>query len=123
MHAKRKYYTAFSLLIVSFWGYFIVQILTNSHWQMDLETGQTVITQTLLLAIVGGIYLIFRNISKRNQLRFSFLYNLFGTLNLVIGSLGVILLRGDSEPSKPVFTASLALGVIIYRNIYFSKKV
>ena len=73
---------------------------------------------TTSVGIVGGIVLIFVGLLKRRNLKYSFIYNLFGTFNIVIGLIGLALFASGITPSPYIVSACLGIGVLIYKDIY-----
>src|SRR5688500_15326786 len=54
---------------------------------------------TIAIGIVGGILLLLLGTLKKRKLKFSFVYNLFGTLNIITGFLGMMLPTVQGRPS------------------------
>lgn len=55
---------------------------------------------------------------KRRELKFSFVYNFFGTFNIIVGFLGMMLPPVEGRPSPYIITASLVVGVVMYKTTY-----
>jgi len=77
---------------------------------------------TVSTGIVGGITLHFYSILKRRTLKHSFIYNLFATLNIMAGALGMTLPVNPGQPTPYVVAASLTVGIVMYKNIYAKNK-
>lgn len=73
---------------------------------------------TIGVAVIGGIILIFFAMLKMRRLRNSFVYNLFGTFNMIIGVLGLVLFFPGTGPYPYITTACLGIGIVIYMDIY-----
>lgn len=70
------------------------------------------------IGIVGGIVLIFLALLKKRKLRYSFVYNLFGTFNIITGLIGLALHGNTADPSPYIISACITVGVIMYCSIY-----
>ena len=77
---------------------------------------------TIAIGIVGGIVLLLLGTLKKRKLKFSFVYNLFGTLNIITGFLGMMLPIVQGRPSPYIVTASLTIGVLMHKTIYTSDR-
>ncbi len=77
---------------------------------------------TIAIGIVGGILLLLLATLKKRRLKFSFVYNLFATLNIIAGFPGMMLPTTQGQPSPYIVTASLAIGVVMYKTIYTSDR-
>ncbi len=73
---------------------------------------------TIVIGIIGGIMLLFVAMLKKRTLMFSFVYNLFGTLNIVVGFIAMTLPTISGQPSPYIISASLVIGIVMYKTIY-----
>ena len=73
---------------------------------------------TMLVGVIGGVIFLFVGALKKRNLRFSFIYNLFATLNIMVGSLGMMLPVFDGRPTPYIVSASLTVGIAMYITIY-----
>jgi hypothetical protein len=73
---------------------------------------------TIAIGIIGEIVLILLGTLKKRKLKFNFVYNLFGTLNIIVGFLGMMLPTVQGRPSPYIITASVVIGVVMYKTIY-----
>ena len=77
---------------------------------------------TITIGIVGGILLLLPGTLKKRKLKFSFVYNLFATLNIIAGFTGMMLPTTQGRSSPYIIAASLAIGVVMYKTIYNSDR-
>lgn len=77
---------------------------------------------TIAIGINGGIVFLLLGILKKRKLKYSFVYNFFATLNIMIGFAGLLLPTVEGRPSPYIVTASLAIGVVMYKTIYTGNK-
>jgi hypothetical protein len=75
------------------------------------------------VGVVGGILLIFLRIFKGSKLQYHFIYNFFGTFNIILGIFSLALVSSSMGYNSYVGTACLGVGVIIYFDIYSEKLV
>jgi hypothetical protein len=77
---------------------------------------------TVLIAITGGVVLLFYGLLIKQSLKYSFTYNLFATSNTAVGIFGMILHLSTDRPTPYLVAASFALGIIMYKNIFATRK-
>jgi membrane protease YdiL (CAAX protease family) len=106
-----------ALCIIS-WFVIVFRIFKSVKDESAVRGFILVCLGTIAIGIVGGILLLLLGILKKRKLKFSFVYNLFGTLNIIAGFLGMMLPTVQGRPSPYLVTASLAIGVVMYRTIY-----
>ena len=73
---------------------------------------------TVSIGIIGGISLHFYCVLKKRTLKHSFVYNLFATLNIIVGFLGMTIRAAPGPPAPYLIAASLTVGIVMYKNIY-----
>jgi hypothetical protein len=112
-----------SMLCVISWFVIVFRIFNSAR-------GESVVADFVLtylintgVGIVGGIVLIFVAMLKRRKLKYSFIYNLFGTFNIIIGLAGLVLFPSGINPSPYIVSACLCIGVVIYKDIYRRKAI
>jgi len=112
-----------SILCVISW--FVIVYRIFNAVQADRVLDDLILTYLIntSVGIVGGIVLIFVGRLKRRKMKYSFMYNLFGTFNLVIGLIGMVFFTSGSGPSPYIVSACLCIGVIMYRDIYYRKEI
>jgi len=122
MSSVKKYRDSLlSVLCVTSWFVLVTRILIspNNEWEVtDILLAYFITTG---LAVTGAIVLIFARLLGKVWLKRSFIYNLFGTLNFVIGCVGLVLspsLSVSLSPSPYTITACLAIGIVMYKDIY-----
>jgi hypothetical protein len=74
---------------------------------------------TFLLGIVAGITLLILPHLKYRNLKHTFIYNLTATFNIVTGFWGMLYASAE-QPTPYTITASLTVGIIMYKSIYSS---
>lgn len=80
-------------------------------WMITISTG-----------VVGGVALHFYCMLRKRSIRHSFVYNLFATLNIIAGSIGMTLPLIPGLPTPYLIAASFAVGIVMYKNIYHKIK-
>lgn len=124
MHPGKKYlYSFLSLLCVVGWITLLVSVLyTNEHYRwvatLLIAHGLTVAT-----GIIGGSILILVRAIRIKRLKYSFIYNLCGTLNIMVGSIGLLYMAYRNERPSYLIAGSFAVGLYIYHDIYFRKTI
>lgn len=78
---------------------------------------------TIAVGIIGGSILILVRAIRKRRLRYSFIYNLFGTLNIMVGSIGLAWSTSRIERPIYILSASFAVGLFIYNDIYSKKDI
>jgi hypothetical protein len=73
---------------------------------------------TVSTGIIGGIGLHFYSVLKKRTLKHSFVYNLFATLNIIVGFFGMTVPAAPGGPTPYLIAASLTVGIVMYKNIY-----
>jgi hypothetical protein len=94
----------------------IADYLHNDHW---INTIIGLYQECFTLVILGGIGLILYRTVKSRKLRYSFIYNFAGTINLLIGS--IMLIARSTFNTNYVASACFATGLYIYYDIYWAK--
>jgi hypothetical protein len=119
MHVNKKYKDSLlSVLCVISWLVFVIRIFKSVEGDrvfIDLTLTYLITTG---VGIVGGISLIFIRILKKRKLKYSFVYNLFGTFNIIVGFPGLAIFSFGVNPSPYIITACLGVGLIMYKDIY-----
>jgi hypothetical protein len=111
-----------SALCVISWTVLVFRIFTDaSNMDTIIKFFWTWII-TISTGITGGIALHLYCILKRKTLKYSFAYNLFATLNIIAGALGMTLPFVPGRPTPYLIAASLTVGIVMYKNIYATKK-
>jgi len=119
MKSNKKYENLLlSVLCIIFFLTVIISVLYQVNDQSQFQTLSIIYIVTILVSVTGGIFIILYRTLKRRELRYSFIYNLFGTVNLVIGFIGLVNMPGDSSYIIP---ACFAVGLLIYNDIYWRK--
>ena len=110
-----------SMLCVVSWFVLVFRIFKSD--KSDRFVADFILTYliTTSVGVVGGIVLIFVAMLKRRKLKYSFIYNLFGTFNIIIGLLGLAIFASGIRPSPYIVSACLGIGVVIYNDIYSRK--
>ena len=75
----------------------------------------------LAFSIITAIIIILKKSSKGSKLKYDFLYNFVGTLNIIVGFTGLVLATFDIDTNLIGVIVSCILGLIIYHDIYFLK--
>jgi hypothetical protein len=78
---------------------------------------------TIAVGIIGGSILILVRAIRKKRLKYSFIYNLFGTLNIIVGSIGLVWSTSRIERPLYLISACFAVGLFIYNDIYFKKNI
>ncbi len=96
MPARKEYRDSLlSILCVISWIVIIFRIFKF----MDKDTDLTLTYFfTIGIGVIGGIILIFIRLLKRRNLKYHFIYNLFGTFNILVGYLGLALFALSVNP-------------------------
>jgi len=117
---KRKSYrdSLLATLCITSWFIIVFRIFQSANDEPAIEILILVCLVTIAIGIVGGIVLLLLGTLRKRKLRFSFVYNLFGTLNIIVGFLGMMLPAVQGRPSPYIVTASLAVGIVMYKTIY-----
>ncbi len=115
-------YSLLSVLCVISWFVMIFRIFKLRYTESEIAMFSWTCWTTIVTGIIGGIVLILVDIIKVKKLRSSFVYNLFATMNIMIGCLGMTLHNNPNRPTPYVIAASLVLGLIMHRNIYARRK-
>jgi hypothetical protein len=122
MNTAKKYRDSLlSILCVVSWFVLVFRILKSA--QGDSVVTDFIVTYfvTTGVGIVGGIILLFLGIVRKGKVKYSFVYNLLGTLNLIIGLLGLAQFSSGVNPSPYIATACFGVGVVMYKDIYYRK--
>jgi hypothetical protein len=124
IHPGKKYlYSFLSLLCVVGWIVLLVSVLyisENDRWMTNLPTAHAL---TVAEGIVGGSILILMRVISTKRLKYSFIYNLCGTLNIMVGSIGLLYASYRNERPSYLIAGSFAIGLYIYHDIYFRKTI
>jgi hypothetical protein len=70
------------------------------------------------VGIIGGMTMHLYILLKHGTFRCNFIYNFFGTLNIMVGSLAMGFHPASGQPVSYLGVACFAIGIIMYRNIY-----
>jgi hypothetical protein len=119
MNANRRYiHSLLSILFV--FGWFVMLFYFFDSQKTDWNVTALLISYlaTILAGILGGVTFMLLSILKRGKIRDSFVYNLLGTLNIITGFLGMIFSKAEVNRQGYIASASLALGIVIYTDIY-----
>src|SRR6187401_1726910 len=91
MSNSKAYWQSFlSALMVIGWFIFVFRMATFDNDNSALERFILTIQITVVLGIICGIAMLLAGITKVRRLKFSFAYNLLGTLNIMVGIFGMI---------------------------------
>jgi hypothetical protein len=106
IHSGKKYlYSFLSLLCVVGWIVLLVSVLyisENDRWMTNLPIAHAL---TVAEGIVGGSILILMRVISTKRLKYSFIYNLCGTLNIMVGSItGLIIAEIELTSEDEHFT-------------------
>jgi hypothetical protein len=124
MNTVKKYRDSLlSILCVVSWFVLVFRIFKSAKGDRVFMDFILTYLITTGVGIVGGIILIFVGTFKKRKLKDSFVYNLFGTFNLIIGLLGLALFASGVNPSPYIVTACFGVGLIIYKDIYGRKVI
>lgn len=107
-----------SALCIISWFVIVFRIFKSVKDESSVREFVLTCLITIGIGIVGGIVLLFLFTLKKRKLRYSFVYNLFGTLNVMVGFTGMMLPSIQGQPSPYVITGSLAVGLLMYKTIY-----
>jgi hypothetical protein len=106
-----------SALVIISWVVILLRIFNAVR--TDQEISYILISYFLMLGIgsLGGILLLFFNALKPRKLKYLFVFNLFATCNLLIGSFGLATFFQPGH--NPYFAAgSISVGILMYKAIY-----
>lgn len=122
MHPGKKYlYSFLSLLCVVGWFTLLVSFV-----YLDKGNGLTTAipiahAPDLATGIVGGSILILVRVIRIKRLKYSFIYYLTGTFNIIVGAIGLFWSAYHNERPSYIIAGSFAVGLYIYHDIYFRK--
>lgn len=122
MNTAKKYRDSLlSILCIVSWFVLVYRIFKSANG--DKIVSELILTYFLTtgIAIIGGIVLLFVAMFKSRKFKYNFAYNLFGTFNIIIGLLGLTKFASGIVPSPYTVSACLAIGVVIYNDIYHKK--
>lgn len=112
-----------SVLCIVSWFVIVVRIFKTATDESAITAFVMTVMITITVGVVGGILLILADILKKGKLRFSFFYNLLGTLDILIGCFGMMLPQREGRPTPYIISASLCVGLVMYSAIYSRNKV
>lgn len=78
-----------------------------------------ILSVTIAIGVVGGGILLFIRMIRNKKLKNSFIYNLSGTLTIISGFSGLASSTGKTDAPLYLASASFAVGLFIYNDIYF----
>jgi hypothetical protein len=111
-----------SILCITSWVVIIFRIFTAAGDENLITKFVWTWIITISIGIIGGMALHLYGVLKRRTLKYSFAYNLFGTLNIIAGCLGMTLPAVLGRPTSYIIAASLAVGIVMCKNIYSTIK-
>lgn len=119
MTARKKYRDSLlSILCVISWFVMVFRIFkSRNDDRLAIDLALTYL-MTIGVGVIGGIILIFVRLLKKRNLKYHFIYNLFGTFNIIIGFLGLALFALGINPAPYTVTACFGVGLVIYKDIY-----
>ena len=123
MNSVKKYRDSLlSILCVISWFVIVYRIFNAA--QGDRVVADLILTYLIntSVGIVGGIVLIFIGRLRRRNLKYHFIYNLFGTFNIIIGLAGLVLSVSGLTPTPYIVSACLCIGLVMYIDIYRKKR-
>ena len=124
MNSGKKYlYSLLSLLCIAGWVVLVFAIFyseTSERWVMAIPLTYAI---TIAAGVIGSSILILVRTIRRRRLKYTFIYNLLGTLNLLAGFIGLAWSTSRIEQPMYIIAASFALGLYIYYDIYFKKNI
>jgi hypothetical protein len=109
-----------SIVVVVSWFVTVYQFFKLKKTEHAVFNLISIYQLTIVVGILIAIILIMIRVMNNIKLKNSFVYNLFGTLNIIIGCIGMMLFN-NTTPSPYIITASLALGLVMYKDIYSRK--
>jgi hypothetical protein len=122
LHPTKKYlYSFLSLLCIIAWGILVFIVFYADNDNLWVATIPIAYLLTIAAGIVGGsIIILIRSVRKR-RLKYSFIYNFYGTLNIIIGTIGLVYTTPANGRTAYHIGACFAVGLYIYNDIYFKK--
>lgn len=57
------------------------------------------------------------------KLKYTFVYNFLGTLNMMVGIFGMLYSQDPGRPTPYLVTASLTIGIVMYKTIYAGGRI
>lgn len=124
MNKTRSYRDSLlSALCVISWFVMVFRIFNSMTGDSAARALMLTLLVSIATGIIGGIVLLFFGLLKKRNLKYSFVYNLFGTLNILAGSLGMMLPVVLDRPAPYIITASLVIGILMYQTIYRRRKL
>lgn len=124
IHPGKKYlYSFLSLLCVVGWFallLFFVYLDKGNGWMTTIPIAHTPDVAT---GIVGGSILILVRVIRLKRLKYNFIYNLAGTFNIIVGSIGLLWSAYHNERPSYLIAGSFVVGLYIYHDIYSRKTI
>lgn len=116
--AKKYRDSLLSILCVVSWFVLVFRIFKSAKGDRVVADFTLTYLITTGVGIIGGIVLIFVALLKGKKITYRFVYNLFGTFNIIIGLAGLALFSSGAAPSPYIVSACLGIGVVMYNDIY-----